>query len=239
MAIYNGTQKVKPSGIAKVYVGSTLVYQKSAPSPVPTDYRILQYVRSGGSRDCALNLGFYPTGNTVVEADFIYYGCQWGWARGYGAKKTSNDKYGFYINNNAPVGSQYYISPNYGSFDPGTGSGTLVSKNTRYLVKQENGNLYLDGVLQSGCSTSPQTFTCGVTFYLCGVNNNGSVDSGATDMAVYSFKVWEGSTPIRDLVPVQRKSDDVAGMYDIVNDVFYSSITSQQFTAGPVVSQNS
>jgi hypothetical protein len=33
MALYIGSQKVKPSGIAKVYVGSTLVYQKSAPSP--------------------------------------------------------------------------------------------------------------------------------------------------------------------------------------------------------------
>lgn len=27
MAIYNGTQKVKPSGVSKVYVGSQLVYQ--------------------------------------------------------------------------------------------------------------------------------------------------------------------------------------------------------------------
>ena len=42
----------------------------------------------------------------------------------------------------------------------------------------------------------------------------------------------------RDLIPVQRKSDDVAGMYDIVNDVFYSSITTQALTAGPVVNEN-
>lgn len=33
MALYIGSQKVKPSGIAKVYVGSTLVYE-SGPSPV-------------------------------------------------------------------------------------------------------------------------------------------------------------------------------------------------------------
>ena len=33
MAIYNGTQKVKPSGIAKVYVGSQLVYE-STPTPI-------------------------------------------------------------------------------------------------------------------------------------------------------------------------------------------------------------
>ncbi len=31
MAIYNGTQKVKLSGIAKVYVGNQLVYQKVVP----------------------------------------------------------------------------------------------------------------------------------------------------------------------------------------------------------------
>ena len=34
MAIYNGTQKVKPSGIAKVYVGSQLVYQPAGPSGI-------------------------------------------------------------------------------------------------------------------------------------------------------------------------------------------------------------
>lgn len=31
MPIYNGTQKIKMSGIDKIYVGTTLVYQGGAP----------------------------------------------------------------------------------------------------------------------------------------------------------------------------------------------------------------
>lgn len=74
--------------------------------------------------------------------------------------------------------------------------------------------------------------------YLGANHTSSGVDSGTSNIKIYSFKALEDSTPIRNLIPVQRKSDDVAGMYDIVNDVFYSSITSQPLTAGPIVDPN-
>lgn len=47
---------------------------------------------------------------------------------------------------------------------------------------------------------------------------------------IYYFKVWNGSTLIRDLIPVKRLSDDAIGMYDRVNNVFYGSATSNSFS---------
>lgn len=49
----------------------------------------------------------------------------------------------------------------------------------------------------------------------------------------YSFKIWNGDTKLRDFIPCYRKSDTVAGMYDIVNKVFYTNCGTGQFLLGP------
>jgi hypothetical protein len=38
---------------------------------------------------------------------------------------------------------------------------------------------------------------------------------------------------VRDFIPVYRKSDSVVGMYDSVNDVFYTNKWSGSFTKWP------
>jgi len=40
---------------------------------------------------------------------------------------------------------------------------------------------------------------------------------------VYSFKIENNWTPVRDFVPCYRITDDVIWMYDLVNDVFYTN----------------
>lgn len=49
---------------------------------------------------------------------------------------------------------------------------------------------------------------------------------------LYSFKIYDNGTLIRDLVPCKRNSDNVVGLYDMVNDTFYSS-PSSTFVGGP------
>ena len=40
---------------------------------------------------------------------------------------------------------------------------------------------------------------------------------------LYYCKIWEKGTLVRYMVPALRNSDSVAGMYDIVNGVFYTN----------------
>ena len=47
----------------------------------------------------------------------------------------------------------------------------------------------------------------------------------------YSFKIWKGDTMIRDFVPCYRKSDNVAGMYDLLNNTFYTNNGTGSFKA--------
>ena len=47
---------------------------------------------------------------------------------------------------------------------------------------------------------------------------------------IYYFKIWDNGTLIRDMVPVKRLSDNKYGMYDYVNDQFYSSAGNNEYT---------
>ena len=49
---------------------------------------------------------------------------------------------------------------------------------------------------------------------------------------IYRAKVKQNGTDIRDIIPCYRKSDSVIGMYDIVNDTFYTNSGTGTFTKG-------
>lgn len=49
---------------------------------------------------------------------------------------------------------------------------------------------------------------------------------------IKSFKAWNNDVLIRKLVPCYRKTDKVAGMYDMVNGVFYTNEGAGQFIIG-------
>ncbi len=46
----------------------------------------------------------------------------------------------------------------------------------------------------------------------------------------YYVKIWDNDTLVRDYVPVKRLSDNKYGLYDYVNDTFYSSAGTAEFT---------
>lgn len=49
---------------------------------------------------------------------------------------------------------------------------------------------------------------------------------------IYYAKIWKSGTLIRDFIPVKRKADDVIGMYDQVNNIFYTSPNGIAFIGG-------
>ena len=70
--------------------------------------------------------------------------------------------------------------------------------------------------------------------YLFGRNLNGVLDdSGKT--RIYSCKLYNNNTLIRNMVPCYRILDNVIGMYDIENDVFYTNQGSGNFIIGSAV----
>lgn len=52
---------------------------------------------------------------------------------------------------------------------------------------------------------------------------------------LYSCKMYNNSTIVRDFVPVKRISDNVYGLWDKVNEVLYENAGTGTFTGGPAV----
>ena len=69
---------------------------------------------------------------------------------------------------------------------------------------------------------STTTFTASHSMYLFARWKSSGTFRPAT-MECYSFKIWNNNTLIRNFIPCYRISDGVRGLYDNVNDVFYTN----------------
>lgn len=107
-----------------------------------------------------------------------------------------------------------------------------VLTNTFYNVYNDKNKLYINGneytIPYSGdFSTSPNSL------YLFKIRN---VAANGTPIQLFSFKLFDNGTIVRDMIPCYRNSDNVVGLYDLVNDVFYTNQGTGAFTYGSVAS---
>ena len=49
---------------------------------------------------------------------------------------------------------------------------------------------------------------------------------------LYYALIYDGNNLIRQFIPAKRKSDNVVGLYDLVNDTFYTNAGSYNFDYG-------
>lgn len=78
---------------------------------------------------------------------------------------------------------------------------------------------------------APQSFNASYTLFLFAkhiVNDVGEFGK----VTLYRAKFYDGSALVRDFVPMRRNADGVVGLYDVVNDVFYTDGRNGAFIAG-------
>ena len=112
----------------------------------------------------------------------------------------------------------------------------MDSKLNRNKIYLSNSKLKIDG-------NEIKSFTSNVTngsYDLCiGTMNNGNtIDERKFVGKIYSFKIWDNGTLVRELVPVKNTITNSAGLYDRVEKKFYPNLGSGSFTAGPAKSNN-
>ena len=108
---------------------------------------------------------------------------------------------------------------------------TDYTRNAWHYVKynEPGGNMYYDGRL---VGTSTKTFTA----YNANMRLFGSRNTIAPEgLYINIFRAWQNNVLIRDMYPCYRKSDNVIGMYDLVNDQFYTNAGTGIFYKGPDV----
>lgn len=183
---------------------------------VPSQYRVVNYIQSDGQQ--IIDTGVHAKGTTELDFRFevmdsnsvCYFGGDDAWLR--------ND-FSVYKNN-------YFV---YGSHS--RGGGYEVGK--VYNVSLHDYSLLVlhGSTIKDQLVYNPQTFEAKTKLYVF-ASSRGSMLDGMSAIRVYSLKLYDGKTPLRDFVPVQNKETLECGLYDLVERKFYGNIGSGSFTCG-------
>lgn len=176
---------------------------------LPTGYTQVKYIQSSGTQ--FIDTGFIPKSTTRVVMDCeVTYTADW--IMIFGAY-NANAYYSWWA-----VGSS--MKPYYGS------ANLTISGDTGRMTLDANGNAWSVG--GNSVTFSAQTFTATSTAYIFSVNNGWNYANAS--MKLYSCKIWDNGTMVRNYVPCVDASGTV-GLYDLVNSKFYTNAGTGQFFA--------
>lgn len=104
--------------------------------------------------------------------------------------------------------------------------------NVEVNMEQGNQSLKVDGhTIASGSDTT--ALNTQKEIFLFGYNLDGTIDTRfPVSLRIYNLKLYDANEMVRNLVPCYRKSDNITGMYDTVNNQFYAKSGSGNFTIG-------
>ena len=232
-----------PSGSVDTYKAasgwsnySSRIQATPAPSRLPQGYTEVEYISSENVSESVLgpyiNTNYKPTQNTRLVIDFQSTSSSRDYQRIFGSGEF--DMVGYLVNIEGKISNSGYY---YYKFGKGSNwyTTSVRSDLNRHVIDYNNSNQFLvDG---TSIATLPNTtFTCSSNLGIFwSINTKYTTNNINFVGRIFSAKVYDNGTLIRDLVPCKRDSDSKYGMYDIVNDVFYTSVNSYSFSGGEPV----
>lgn len=180
---------------------------------LPSEYTQVEYIESNGTQ--YIDTGYQITSTTDIEIK----------ARSGG---SATQVFGIEANN---IG--YILTAGHWRIFSTSGY-----RNVNYLdiheFKTVGSKVYLkDGTLVVDCEATPVNIP-NYNLYLFARNVSGTINYG-TNAKIYYFRIYNNNVLVRDFIPCYRNSDNEIGMYDLVNDVFYTNQGTGSFTYGAVV----
>lgn len=187
----------------------------------PSGYTRVEYIKSDGYQ--YINTGYVPNDNTFLVLDMNV--------------DPSNSTYSAIV---GTLGTPYLFIITHISGTPNLtvawGGDHRLGFNVvgqRVIVKFKKGEIIVqntDGTELCNTAFSASSNTYSSSLYL--FTAYGTTRDRTAAGKIYSSKIYENNTLLYDFVPVKRKSDNVLGVYDLVNDVFYTNAGTGSFTAG-------
>ena len=199
--------------VKKGYVGAAL----------PSGYTPLDYIESTGTE--YIDTGFKHNQNTRVVMDVQATSITANaWAfEGRIAYYSAAQGVFFYYDGYGTWCADYATSDNRKQF-----SG--IATTDRLSIDFNKNSVTINGSTQTFTATSFQS-TCNLT--LLAANTNGTV-AGHLSARLYSCKIYDNGTLIRDFVPCKNESG-TCGLFDVKNNRFYGNAgTKGSFRSGPV-----
>ena len=198
-------------------------------SRLPQGYTEVEYIQNTGTS--YINTNYYPNQDTRILAEMqVVTFNSYGRLLGAGNHNTANTISCDYVDS----GNIFEIS--WGGYTGWT-QYSVVSNYDKHTYDWNKNYFYIDGTLLD--SKTYNTFTCSYKLGIFNVLESGNVPTSNAGRyfygKLYSFKIYDNGTLVRDFVPAMRDSDNKYGLYDIVNDVFYLSPNGNNFIGGEPV----
>lgn len=213
--VYLGNKKIN-----KVYLGNKKVFEIG--NILPSEYKEVEYIESTGTQYIDTNYIINSKTNKIeIVFQMVNVDNEFNCVFGY--EKVSNNRFFMRYNQN---NTNYF-----GCYTPNSSAHVMNSSNKNQIIFDiPNDKLYKNGNEENVTITIN---TSGLNLYLFGLNYNDSfATNNASNMRLFSFKIYENDKIVKEYIPCYRKSDNEIGMYDLVNDVFYTNAGTGTFNKG-------
>ena len=180
---------------------------------IPSEYEEVEYIESTGTQ-------YIDTNYTPVQGDDLEF-----------KNVTINNFNGALFS--AGTESYQLILLGLGSvcyykyFQAGNAVASSFSTITNGNIKVLNGNLYINNVLKAQADYGGAVNTTLNIFQRA--NNTSNLIGKIGEIIISNNGIIK-----RDFIPCYRKSDNVAGLYDLVNNTFYTNQGTGNFIVGPI-----
>lgn len=203
----------------------------SGPEPeIPIAYRILEYAQSDGA--AWIDTGVTINGAYTLKEELSVPKGKIGAAMV--AHHSQNMRQGFMAFNTASHKiARFWPSVDYTDVSVDSN----INLGNKFSVIQDSSSITVaQGSYSTTATYAGGTGTDTKTMHL--LHSDNPNHASYMNGTLYSAQILDSSDYILDMVPVQRKSDNVVGMFDKVSKTFFDSDGTGVFLAGPIVDEN-
>jgi len=208
--------------INRIYKGTNLVFKKSI---LPVEYVQLEYIESTGLE--YIELDYIANQDTNANGTYQILDTSTACMLFGGREKSSSAKF-YGLNWGGGVPYKYYNSYYSGQLT------SLLVDTEKHTFNKKAGLLKIDNVNISEITVPQTTWSTVYNIVLFGCKTAGEIGF-LSKARIYNLQFLNGEEVIYDFVPCYRKSDGETGLYDLINDTFYTNDGNGEFIRGGVV----
>ena len=205
----------------------------NTPIIIPQEYTRLAYLEATGTQ--CINTGINLKLSSEIELD----GCITGTAKDSYPRLcgTSNPVLFFWCIQKGDYTGQIKGCNGYYKFGDSTEKSfqLLPFGRSKHIINKDTYTIIINGNILTGSvgATSITENVLSTITLFC--SNNQGIYSNFAAGRIYEYKYSENNIILRHMFPVKRINDNELGMYDIINNVFYTNAGTDEFIAGEVI----
>ncbi|MBQ9607852.1 MAG: phage tail protein [Lachnospiraceae bacterium] len=205
----------------QLFEGDNYLYLESFPNQIlPEEYTQVDYIENTGKQ--YIDTGIHGNLNTEIIT------------------KVTNNNYsgqlfGDITNNSKAISCNFSFNSSlisrFGNKESSSILGNYVSSNNVFTLKENKEGIYINGSKVQEFNAT-DTFITENTLLLFNRNSSSGSQQNTWKGKLYYFKIYDNNSLVRDFIPCYRNSDNEVGLYDLVNNVFYTNQGTGAFTYG-------